>query len=152
MLNLDIDGYDFFVLDEILGAFRPGVVCTEINEKIPPPLRFTVRYVPDYSWGTNHFYGQSISQLALLCERHGYSIVELEYNNAFLVPSDLAATSLTPEEAYRRGYLDRPDRHTRFPWNDDMEQLQSLSPVAAVAALETMFEPYRGRYELDAGG
>lgn len=36
-LNLDIDGYDYFVLEEILKSFRPRLLCVEINEKIPPP-------------------------------------------------------------------------------------------------------------------
>src|SRR5688572_14380322 len=38
LLNLDIDGYDHFVLDALLGAYRPTLICAEINEKIPPPL------------------------------------------------------------------------------------------------------------------
>jgi hypothetical protein len=36
-LNLDIDSYDLFVIDEMLkGGFRPRVVSMEVNEKVPP--------------------------------------------------------------------------------------------------------------------
>lgn len=65
-LNLDIDGYDYFVLDQILSNYRPKLVCTEINEKIPPPIKFTVKWDASYIWAGDHFYGQSISQLNVL--------------------------------------------------------------------------------------
>ncbi|HUR23453.1 MAG TPA: hypothetical protein VMZ73_06240 [Acidimicrobiales bacterium] len=151
VLSLDIDGYDFFVLDRLLTSYRPAIICTEVNEKIPPPLRFTVLYSPTYSWDQNHFYGQSTSQLNILCERYGYAIVELQYNNAFLMPADLAPSSLTPEEAYRSGYADRHDRRAKFPWNADMEELQILAPDHAVEFLRARFAKYEGMYSLDAG-
>src|SRR5205085_4109452 len=36
VLSLDIDSYDYFVLDGVLSSFRPRVVVTWHNEKIPP--------------------------------------------------------------------------------------------------------------------
>ena len=47
-LSLDIDGYDFFVLEQILERYRPRLICTEINEKIPPPIKFTVKWYFSY--------------------------------------------------------------------------------------------------------
>ncbi|HEX8116589.1 MAG TPA: hypothetical protein VF521_04905, partial [Pyrinomonadaceae bacterium] len=35
VLSLDIDSYDYWVLDAVLKQYRPRVVVTEINEKIP---------------------------------------------------------------------------------------------------------------------
>jgi hypothetical protein len=54
-LSLDIDGYGYFILDKILGEYRPALICAEINEKIPPPLEFTVLYDSDYFWDGTHF-------------------------------------------------------------------------------------------------
>lgn len=148
-LNLDIDGYDHFVLAALLEEFRPALICAEINEKIPPPLKFTVLYDPDYVWAEDHFYGQSLSKLDELARAFGYALVELHYNNAFLVPSERSRLpALTPEEAYATGYLDRPDRLELFPWNADMEELYSLDPDGQAAFLERRFAQYRGRYEL----
>jgi hypothetical protein len=48
VLCLDIDGNDYWVLDAILTNFRPGLVVTEINENIPPPLRFVVKFDPGF--------------------------------------------------------------------------------------------------------
>src|ERR1700730_9855415 len=37
-LSLDIDGNDYWVLREILSVFKPQLIVSEINEKIPPPI------------------------------------------------------------------------------------------------------------------
>ena len=148
-LNLDIDGYDHFVLAALLDDFRPTLLCAEINEKIPPPLKFTVRYDPAYVWAEDHFYGQSLATLHELATARDYALVELHYNNAFLVPRERAAgRGLAPEEAYAQGYLDRPDRLRLFPWNADMEEVHSLEPEQQLAFVEERFAQYRGRFDL----
>ena len=149
-LNLDLDSYDYFVLDAILAAYRPKLVCAEINEKIPPPLRFTVIYAPDHVWQLDHFYGQSLAKLNELCERHHYALVDLQYNNAFLVPAEAGLTGREPEELYRTGYLEKTDRLDLFPWNADMEPLLHLPVEQQLAFVREKFAAYEGRYELDA--
>ena len=148
-LNLDIDGYDYFILKEILKSFRPSLLCIEINEKIPPPLKFTVKYNSDYIWATDHFYGQSISQLYELTSKHNYDLVKLHYNNAFLIPKEINFShSLTPKEAYEKGYLRQLDRKKKFPWNNNVENLLYLSPTEALEFVNKYFEKYRGKYIL----
>ena len=44
ILNLDIDSYELFVISNLLQSFRPKIISMEINEKIPPPIYFTVNY------------------------------------------------------------------------------------------------------------
>jgi len=154
VLSLDIDGYDHFVLARILSAYRPGLLCLEVNEKIPPPVRFTVLWRPDWVWDGGHCFGQSLSAAWDLCRSHGYQFVALEYNNAFFVRSDWAAGSkpsladLTAEQGYQQGYLSRPDRLQRLPWNRDVEDVLSLSPEAAVKRLDQVFAARRGRYAI----
>src|ERR1039458_2770092 len=80
-LSIDIDGYDHYVLKEILGTFRPLLICAEFNEKIPPPIKFSVKYDPSYAWQENHFFGQSLSMLMDLASKKKYNLVEVEYNN-----------------------------------------------------------------------
>jgi hypothetical protein len=149
VLSLDIDSYDYFVLDSVLRGFRPRVVVTEINEKIPPPVRFVVRYDPEFRL-QHHFFGYSIASLEELCERHSYALLALEYNNAFIAPRELArrTRTLDAREAYRRGYLERPDRRERFPANRDMEPLHSMSAHESVAFLRKFFARHEGKYEL----
>jgi hypothetical protein len=149
VLSLDIDSYDFFVLQEILGRYRPSIIVAEINEKIPPPLQFTVLFDEAYCWDESHFFGQSICQLDTLCKAHDYALAALEYNNAFLIDTKrFPKNGLTPLEAYRTGYLAKPDRQKKFPWNSDMEPLLSMKPGEAVEFLNRYFKKFAGKYSL----
>ena len=147
-LSLDIDGYDYFVLDKIMSSYRPSLICTEINERIPPPIKFTVRWDPDYVWPQNHFYGQSISQLYTLCLKYDYALVKYHYVNAFLIPRELNAKwkCLTPEEAYKEGYLEKEDRKIRYWYNADMEEIFDLSPEEAIKFIKKYYNKYAGKY------
>lgn len=148
VLSLDIDGNDYWVLRALLSEFRPRLIVTEINEKIPPPIRFVVKYNPDFQL-RHHFFGYSIATLADLCEQTGYSILELEYNNAFLAPKELAGQrAVDAELAYHRGYLDRPDRQEKFRMNFDMEPLYSLSPEQGIEFLQRFYSKFQGEYYL----
>jgi hypothetical protein len=148
VLCLDIDGNDYWVLDAILSKFRPGLVVTEINENIPPPLGFVVRFDRDFQL-RHHFYGYSIIALENVCEKHNYGILELEYNNAFLAPRELGAGRFKDAEtAYREGYLSRPDRKTRFASNLDMEILHSISPEEGMRFIHEFYAGEARNYYL----
>lgn len=150
VLSLDIDSYDYWVLDALLQSFRPYLIVTEINEKIPPPIRFVVKYDPGFQ-PAHHFFGHSIQSLADLSAKYGYAIIGLEYNNAFLVPAELPGIRpLNAAEAYQQGYLERADRHEKFHRNYDMEILHSLGPAAGVRYIEQYFAAQRGRYEVSS--
>jgi hypothetical protein len=148
VLSLDIDSYDYLVLDAVLSDFRPRIVVTEINEKIPPPVRFHVKYDPDFRL-QHHFYGYSIASLADLSARHGYAIMELEYNNAFLAPRELYGDETqSVAEIYRKGYLERADRRKKFSSNRDVDILHSMSPADALKFINRFFSKHHGKYEL----
>jgi hypothetical protein len=150
VLSLDIDGNDYWVLRSVLSEFRPALVVTEINEKIPPPLRFLFKYAPN-SQLRHHFFGYSIAVLEDLCQEAHYGILELEYNNAFIAPKELtAAHFIDAETAYAEGYRDRPDRKQRFASNLDMEVLHSLSPKQGIEFIRDFYARERGKYYLAA--
>lgn len=150
VLSLDIDGNDYWVLKAILREYRPTLIVTEINEKIPPPLRFLFKYAPN-SQLRHHFFGYSIAVLEDLCEELDYGILELEYNNAFIAPRELqGAGFVKADTAYARGYRDRPDRKERFALNLDMEVLHSLTPVQGIEFLRDFYARESGKYYLAA--
>ncbi|GEO04626.1 hypothetical protein AAE02nite_22900 [Adhaeribacter aerolatus] len=148
-LSFDIDGYDYYVLKALLQTYRPTLICAEINEKIPYPLKFTVKYSRDYVWEANHFYGQSIGQLYLLCEEFDYDLIQVHYNNAFLVPKEKNKSfkKLEPGQAYQEGYVNKPDRTTKFPYNKDVDALLDMSPEKALDFINEYFKQYKGKYE-----
>lgn len=151
VLSKDIDGNDYWVLDAILAKYRPRLIVSEYNEKIPPPLRFTVDYDPHFRL-RHHFYGYSIAKLSDLLNKHDYVLLEVEYNNVFLAPRETpGAVGISPEEAYAEGYRDRPDRKTKFSDNANMEPLLTMPPDAAVDFLNAFYKELAGEYTLEAG-
>lgn len=145
-LSLDIDGYDIFVLKAILDAYRPQFIVSEINEKIPPPMKFSVLYRRDYWWGGWHFFGYSISMLEDLLPQYGYKVDSLDYNNVILVPG----TQETPiETLYRDGYFQRPDGWTRFYYNQDFDPMYPLPYDKQIDFVRAKFKEFDGQYTLD---
>lgn len=152
-LSLDIDSFDYYVLDQILERFRPSLICTEINEIIPPPIAFTVTYSEKHSWGGDYFQGQSITKCYELCIKHRYKIVELSYNNLFLVPDESeVGPALPPEVAYFEGYVNKMDRRQRFPWNERVDVLLSMNSIDALRFLQEEFARYAGLFTLELSG
>lgn len=149
-MNFDIDSYDYFVLQTILEEYRPKLISVEINEKIPPPLKFAVLFNPDHFYNGDHFYGMSISALGDLCIKYSYDIIFLNYINTFIVPHEKnrLLPPLSPEEAFNSGYRDRKDRKEKFPWNSNMEKLLYMNPDEAQDFLLNFFSRYRNRYVL----
>ncbi len=148
LLSLDIDGYDLSVLEVILSKYQPSLVISEINEKIPPPVFFTVVPSPTYKWGNNHFYGYSLSALYPILKKYGYKIDSLDYNNVVLVRGE-QTESLT--DVYKRGYLDAPERKKRFFYNADFNPIYSMEPEKMVEFCNAKFSKYAGQYKIGVG-
>jgi hypothetical protein len=149
-LNLDIDSYDFFVLRALLGQYSPRVICVEINEMIPPPIRFTIQFDEANHWTGDRFQGFSIQMAKGLCNEFGYAIAELHYNNLILVKQvDACVTDQTIADVYRQGYVERPDRKKLFPWNEPFDRLLNLETEAVLAELEALFQGRRDKCILE---
>jgi len=153
-LNLDIDSYDLKVLEAMLAEdFRPKLISMEINEKIPPPVYFTVLFDENHYWRLDHFFGCSLAAAASSLKKSGYILESLQYNNAMFIRSDVASGFFADrdvEEAYNSGYRDKEDRHTLFRHNRNTEEVFSLTPQEIVGFYNNMFAKYKGLYELRA--
>lgn len=147
LLDLDIDGYDYFVLESILKSFRPIIIITEINESIPPPVKFKVLPNEEFAWKGGHFFGYSIACLDDIKEKFNYSLVELHYNNAILISDHFWNNEvLTTKEAYNMGYWSRPNRRKRFHYNKDFEYLFDMTVKEVVNELQGHFSDHNGQY------
>lgn len=148
-LNLDIDSYDYFVLESILKEYKPTLICAEINESIPPPFQFMVLYNPNFIYFSDHFYGMSIAAIENLCNEYSYDIVDLNYINVFLIQSEKNPfPKLSSEKAYNKGYKNRIDRKNKFPWNRKMEKLFTLNIEEGRKFIENTFSKYKNQYNL----
>lgn len=120
-LSLDIDSYDYYVLEKLLSEFEPGFMCIEINEKIPPPFKFALKYNTEIDL-SNFIQGQSISMLYSLLQRFDYSMVHLEYNNVFAIKNSLMNEKIKSKsdvELYNE-FKNKKDWFLKMPWNKDI--------------------------------
>jgi hypothetical protein len=135
LLSVDIDGNDYWVW-EAIDSISPRIVVCEYSSQFGPTAEVTTPYDPKFVRGEAHFskiyYGASISALAALGRRKGYSIVASNGagNNVFFVRDDLLGDLkvLTPQQAYRRAQFREfhgPDG--RLTFDDFDSRLQKIS-------------------------
>jgi len=145
-LSLDIDGYDYFVLESLLNVYRPKLICTEINEKIPYPVKFTVLYSDEYAWSGNHFYGMSLAKLEDICKHFNYKLIELDLYNAFLCPEEVGPHALDFSEAYTLGYKNRK----RPAYNANVDHwLEIKDKKTLIDNIASFYHLYEGKYSIE---
>jgi hypothetical protein len=132
-LSLDIDSYDYYVLQELLKKYSPSIICTEINELFPPPIKFALKFQNQNQDISTKFLGHSVSMVEELLAQNGYRIVNLEYNNLFAVRNDLLiGTGIEPingQQAYKSGFCDKQDWYLKFIWNGQkLNEILTLQP------------------------
>ena len=125
MLNLDIDGLDFFTLVSILKKYRPKVIITEFNEKIPYPFKYSIKADPNFTWNWCHNYGYSVACIEDIMTNFGYSIDSLNVNNIYLTRIDNGDSPNVGDiqKFYNVGYLEKKNwLYDNFqPWNKDVD-------------------------------
>ena len=144
-LTLDIDGYDYFVLDKILSTYKPQLIISEINEKIPANIKFTVKYTEGYFWDGSHYYGYSLLMLNDLLKKYGYKINSLDWNNVILVPG---VQEEKIEDVYNNGYLNREGRSEKFSYNLDFESVYNMNKEKQLEFIINKFKSNSG-YQID---
>lgn len=94
VLSIDIDGNDGYLASALLeSGLAPEVMIIEINELLPPPVRFMQDYNPKYVWDNSKNSGSSLQSLSELLAMYGYICVGCNSQtgvNAFFVKSDFA--------------------------------------------------------------
>lgn len=131
--------------------YRPIIISIEINEKIPPGILFYVNYDIDVQWNGDHFYGCSLDAAVQLFKRRDYVLVALEYNNAFFIPKNKVTAHLLEldiEDAYNRGYKNKPDREKLFGYNNEFTFWLEQSPIENMKSIDEYFSKYKGKYTL----
>lgn len=149
LIDIDIDSYDWFVLNEILKSMRPTIIVAEINEKIPPPIKFTVKYDEHYSWDCSHYYGMSISKVEELFNKYEYEIIDLSYNNVYAVAKEKNPNLpvYSAKEAYDKFYKNT-DWRIHFNYNADVAHWMDMNEKDAEQEIKTFFSKNSRAYEL----
>ena len=130
----DIDGYDLTLLRTIFAAgYRPKILYVEYNEKIPPSIKFEVKYEPEHFWDGSHFFGFSLRSGYEVFKANDYVILALPDGNNILAvhTSFMNIAQLPIDELYRKFYLQAP-QFWWYGWNQDIRHWNNLAPEQAV--------------------
>lgn len=132
VFKLDIDSVDCVVMQAVMDAgYRPKLVLVEVNEKVPPPVRFAMRLKPTpetpkptYRWQLDHAYGCSLDAMSDVMGAFGYHLLHMDWDVAFFVPTCVCdAFGDVPHDtcrAYDAGYRKRAGRSRAYPHNWDV--------------------------------
>jgi hypothetical protein len=115
LLIVDIDGNDYWVLQRLLGKYRPRAIVCEYNARWVPPREWIMPYDPDHVWDGSARFGASLTSLDKLMRAHGYRLIACDSHgiNAFFVSHELASrfreatlpvVHLYRTPAYARGF------------------------------------------------
>lgn len=153
-LNIDIDSYDLEVSKSLFQVgYRPDIVSIEINEKIPPPIYFNVKYDQEHFWQGDHFFGCSLTAAVEEFSKFDYLLAEFRLNNAIFV-NLIKFPELTPKNAsiaYEEGYKSIKNRKELFKYNHDVEILHELNNDEKIVFINNLFKKYKNMYELKIG-
>jgi hypothetical protein len=125
ILKIDIDGFDLEIIRKILTIYKPKIIIAEINEKIPPPIKFEVLYKEDYNWDESHFFGFSIASGEKVMSDNNYKILSIyDINNIICVNSELSeiiglSEYIDINKIYMDGYINNIKRKD-FYWNNNV--------------------------------
>jgi hypothetical protein len=103
LYNMDLDGNDVYLTDEVLTRWKPKVIVAEYNGKLPFGLRMTVEYDENGWRKGDDFFGASLSEH--IARLKGYRLVScgLSGVNAYFVRDDLASAfpAYDPADLYQ---------------------------------------------------
>jgi hypothetical protein len=94
LLSIDIDGNDYWVLEEI-NVISPDIIIIEYNANFGPNKSLTIKYNENFQRAKSNIgkliYGCSLTAANNLCKKKGYSLVctNKNGNNAFFVKTKL---------------------------------------------------------------
>jgi hypothetical protein len=95
IISIDIDGYDYWILDKQLPFYQPPIVIAEFNPAFSDSR--TIKYNPDHVWDGTDYYGFSFEAGKKLFEKHGYKVIFNVANmNMIAVRQDLINVAIPP--------------------------------------------------------
>lgn len=140
LLNIDIDGNDYWVWEAITSV-TARVVVIEYNSLFGHERALVVPYRPDFRRGAAHFshlyFGASLRALAELGRAKGYAFVGCNSagNNAYFVRNDVVGRIPTPsvESGYRRSrFRESRDQSGRLNFLSGAERVAEISHLTAL--------------------
>lgn len=112
ILSIDVDGNDYWFLEKLI-SIKPAIIIAEYNSSfglLPISVPYDSRFDRIKKHDSRTYYGASLSAMHHLCNRHGYSLIEISSSgvNAFFVRNDLLTVDdfkFAPEHVFREKFF-----------------------------------------------
>ena len=112
-LSVDIDGNDFWIMDELLTHFSPNIVIAEFNAFLPVGTSVSIKYDSNYSWDGTTYFGFSMEAGKKLAEKHGYKVIFQNNDmNIYMVKNEYLDGVEVPEVTYTQQYYFEETKRT----------------------------------------
>lgn len=80
-LNIDIDSFDYDILEELLKSFKFRLIVAEFNATLAVDVKLKLKYEDGYTWDGTNKYGFSFAAGMHLFEKYGYVVIFNQVNN-----------------------------------------------------------------------
>jgi hypothetical protein len=105
LLNIDIDGTDYWVLKKILSHYKPKLIIAEFNPSVGHGVAVTIPDEFDFVWQNDTFYGFSFEAGKKLAQENEYTIVFQMNTKIFMVANEYLQNAEIPEVNYEQESL-----------------------------------------------
>ena len=147
VLNLDIDSYDYFVLEELLNDFKFQFLILEINPLFPMSVDFAVEYDELFNWSGNNFHGASVSMFYKLLNKNDYSLIWIDRSFVLALNNNLITEDIKkikPDEIDK--ILNRTFKEKdNYRWQK-YKQIRTSSPEEIISQVKEDFKNYKNFY------
>jgi subtilase family serine protease len=147
VINLDIDSYDYFILEQLLKNFKFQILILEINPMFPSTIDFTVTFKEDHSYDSNMFQGSSISMTYNLLAKNDYSVVHIDRGFALAVNNKFLNNKVKPitfneiDDILDKSIINNdPKRWERY------KEYRELDIDEAILKIKELFKNYDNYY------
>lgn len=115
IISIDIDGFDYWILDKLIPFFKPAIVCAEFNAMYTDSR--TIKYNTDHIWAGDSYYGFTFDAGVKLAERHGYKVIfQVADMNMIMVRADLVDGLSIPPVTYKQNDFFKLSERTDWVW------------------------------------
>lgn len=94
-LSIDLDGNDYWIIEEILKEYSPKLIVAEFNAAFGYDCSKTIKYDSEFSWEGDTYFGFTLEAGRKLGEANGYTLMLQHADmNIFLLKNEYAEHQL----------------------------------------------------------
>jgi hypothetical protein len=112
-LSIDIDGMDFYILQELLKNYKPALIQIETNLRFEPDQSFVINYDENWFWDNRSWYGASPLAYKKMTSEYGYVPLIMVFDDLFLIREDLVS-----DEIKNKPWIEIQPKSNKAIYND----------------------------------